>query len=375
MTVSTLIYPLPPLCEMKNRKDSLKISNLKRAKQVYFARQKTNFLFLQVRFAKAFVQWTLKMKEQEKMKCSISELNRKISQNPRELVAECENRYQSYIVKAADQIIENMKNSPVVLLSGPSGSGKTTTAYKLEHELEKRGVVSHTISMDDYFHDVDIRRAPELPDGAIDFEHPNCVDMELLNEHFALLKAGKEIHVPKFLFARQKRSASIFRKLKLKENEIAIFEGIHALNGGHPQSRRCENIHQRHCDYIDDEGEKRFLNMSQADAQSRGTITSEEQTPSINRPWDNVLRGERLYIYPYMDRANIKINSALLYEVAVMKQFARPLFIDLPDDNPQNEELARILPALELFSDLSPDHVPEDSLLREFMGGSIYYNK
>ena len=353
---------------------------LKRAKQVYFARQKEQIFFFASAFCKGICSVDIKNERaQEKMKCSISELNRKISQNPRELVAECENRYQSYIVKAADQIIENMKNSPVVLLSGPSGSGKTTTAYKLEHELEIRGVVSHTISMDDYFHDVDIRRAPRTPDGAIDFEHPNCVDMELLNEHFALLKAGKEIHVPKFLFARQKRSASIFRKLKLKENEIAIFEGIHALNDAVtiPNPDAAKIYISAIVDYIDDEGEKRFFGtclrlMRRVVRDNNFRGANAEYTIAL---WDNVLRGERLYIYPYMDRANIKINSALLYEVAVMKQFARPLFIDLPDDNPQKEELARILPALELFSDLSPDHVPEDSLLREFMGGSIYYNK
>ena len=312
------------------------------------------------------------------MQYSITELNRRISQDPREFVAECEKRYQSCVEKAADQIIENMKNSPIVLLSGPSGSGKTTTAFKLEHELKERGIVSHTISIDDYFHDVDVRRAPRTPDGTIDFEHPDCVDMELLNEHFSSLKNGKEICIPKFLFARQKRSASICKRLKLKENEIAIFEGIHALNDAVtvPNPDAAKIYISAIVDYLDDEGEKRFfgtclrlMRRVVRDNNFRGSDAA--YTIAL---WGNVLRGERLYIYPFMDRANITINSALLYEVAVMKQFARPLFEDLPDDNPQREELSRILPALELFGDLPSDYVPEDSLLREFIGGSIYYN-
>lgn len=313
------------------------------------------------------------------MNYSISELNRRIIREPREFIAECESNYQSHIVRAADKIIENMKNSPVVLLSGPSGSGKTTTAYKLEHELEKRGVVSHTISIDDYFHDVDVRKAPRTADGSIDFEHPDCVDMELLNEHFSCLRKGKEICIPKFLFARQKRSASVCRRLKLEKNEIAIFEGIHALNNAitDPNPEATKIYISAIVDFLDDEGKKRFtgtclrlMRRVVRDNNFRGA--SAEYTIAL---WDNVLRGEKLYIYPFMDKADITINSALLYEVAVMKQFACPLFAELPEDNPQRETLARILPALELFEDLSPDFVPEDSLLREFIGGSIYYNK
>lgn len=313
------------------------------------------------------------------MKYNIAELNRRIIEEPREFVAECEQRYQSYIEKAANQIIGNLKKSPIVLLSGPSGSGKTTSAFKLEHELEKNGIISHTISIDDYFHDVDIRCAPRTPEGEIDFEHPECVDMELLNEHFCALSNGEEICIPKFLFARQKRSASMFRRLKLRENEIAIFEGIHALNDAvTAPNPDAEKIYiSAIIDYIDDSGETcfsgtwlRLMRRVVRDNSFRGSSAS--YTIAL---WGNVLRGETLYIDPYKDRANITINSALPYEVAVMKQFACPLFTDLPEDNPQKEELSQILPALEKFSDLAPEFVPDDSLLREFIGGSIYYNQ
>lgn len=312
------------------------------------------------------------------MRYSITELNRRIRDNPQELVKQCEADYQIQIEKAAAQIAANVENSHIALLSGPSGSGKTTTAMKLERELEKNGIVSHTISIDNYFHDVDMRCAPRTPDGNPDFEHPDCVDMELLNEHFLALNKGEEISIPKFMFSRQKRSASVFQRLKLKKNEIAIFEGIHALNDTVtiPNPDAAKIYISALIDYEDDDSVSHFtgtwlrlMRRVVRDNNFRGA--SAAYTIAL---WGNVLRGERLYIEPYMNRANITINSALPYEVAVTKQFARPLFADLPDDNPQKDELSKILPALERFDDLTADYVPPESLLREFIGDSVYYN-
>ena len=172
------------------------------------------------------------------MPYQLSEINDKIRKDPAAFLAECDAHYQERIHTAVDTILERMKVSPIVLLSGPSGSGKTTTAMKLEQELERRGVNSHTISLDNYFKTLNRKTAPRTPEGDIDYESPLLLDMELLDDTFSRLSRGEWVIVPHFEFARQMRNDSRGTPLKLEKNEIAIFEGIHALNddiaGRHP---------------------------------------------------------------------------------------------------------------------------------------------
>ena len=130
------------------------------------------------------------------MAFSLKEINYRTVADPSGFMAECDARYAAKIRGAADMIAENLRQSPIVLLSGPSGSGKTTTAQKIEEELTKRGVRTYTISMDNYFRTVDPATAPRTKEGAIDFESPLCMDMELLNEHFTKLARGERILVP-----------------------------------------------------------------------------------------------------------------------------------------------------------------------------------
>ena len=174
------------------------------------------------------------------MPYQLSEINDKIRKDPAAFLAECDAHYQERIHTAVDTILERMKESPIVLLSGPSGSGKTTTAMKLEQELERRGVNSHTISLDNYFKTLNRKTAPRTPEGDIDYESPLLLDMELLDDTFSRLSRGEWVIVPHFEFARQMRNDSRGTPLKLEKNEIAIFEGIHALNddiaGRHPEA-------------------------------------------------------------------------------------------------------------------------------------------
>ncbi|MDE6923426.1 MAG: adenylyl-sulfate kinase, partial [Oscillospiraceae bacterium] len=164
------------------------------------------------------------------MAYKLADINAAVRRDPAGFMEECDRGYQDKIARAAEKICENMKKSPVVLLSGPSGSGKTTTAEKLSQELERRGVRTHAVSMDDYFIRPDPDRMPRTPDGAIDYESPEMMDLKLLDEHFAKLTRGEWILVPRFEFARQMRNDSRGTPLKLGEDEVAIFEGIHALN-------------------------------------------------------------------------------------------------------------------------------------------------
>ena len=140
------------------------------------------------------------------MSYQLQEINRRIDQDVNGFLEECDAQYAEKVSQAADAILANLPLSPIVLLSGPSGSGKTTTALKIEEELERRGVLSHTISLDNYFKTLNPKTVPRTADGSIDFESPKCLDMDLLNAHFSKLSKGETIVVPHFEFARQMRN-------------------------------------------------------------------------------------------------------------------------------------------------------------------------
>ena len=174
------------------------------------------------------------------MAYQLQEINRRIQTDVHEFLAECDDNYAQRVSLAADKILTNLERSPIVLLSGPSGSGKTTTAMKIAEELQRRGVNTHAVAMDNYFHTINPRTAPRTPEGDIDFESPLCLDMDLLDRHFTALANGEEIFIPKYEFARHMRNDSRATPLKLGKNEIVVFEGIHALNddiaGRHPEA-------------------------------------------------------------------------------------------------------------------------------------------
>ena len=164
------------------------------------------------------------------MAYSLKEINDAVRSDPKGFAEACGAAFAKKVETAAQKIADHRKESRIILLSGPSGSGKTTTALKIEEQLEKMGIQTHTISMDNYFNTIDPETAPRNREGAIDYESPFCLDIELLNRHFSMLDRGETIHVPKYEFARQMRSDILSQPLKLGPDELAIFEGIHALN-------------------------------------------------------------------------------------------------------------------------------------------------
>ncbi|MDD5937433.1 MAG: nucleoside kinase [Clostridiales bacterium] len=312
------------------------------------------------------------------MAYQLSAINAAIQTDPAAFLAECDGAYQARINAAADQIIQRMKESPIVLLSGPSGSGKTTSALKIEEELERRGVNTHTVSLDNYFKTLDRRTAPRTPEGDIDFESPLCLDMELLDETFTRLSRGEEVLVPHFEFARQMRNDTLGYPLKLGKNEIAIFEGIHALGPGiagpHPEATKLY-ISAR-SNVMD--GNKlcfkgtwmRLTRRAVRDYNFRGTGVAETLDM-----WANVRRGEKLYISPYKYTANIIVDSSLPYEVSVMKNYAMPLLKAVPQENDRRAELLDLVAAFDVFDPIDPGMVAKNSLLREFIGGGSYHYK
>lgn len=310
------------------------------------------------------------------MAYQLKTINDAIRSDPKGFLEECDAEYQRKIDAAAEKIIKNLPNSPLVLLSGPSGSGKTTTAMKIDDALERRGVITQTISMDNYFQTVSPETTPRTKDGSYDFESPLCMDMALLNEHFDALSAGKEIRIPHYDFCRQMRDTSRCTRLRLKENEVAVFEGIHALNddvaGRHPEATKIyisarSNIMDG--DRLVFKGTwMRLTRRAVRDLNFRGSdiLTTLAQ-------WANVRRGEKLYISPFKYRANIILDSSLPYEVSVMKHYALPLFEAVPAENPRRKELLEMIEAFQELEAIDPELVHPDSLIREFIGGGSYH--
>ena len=309
------------------------------------------------------------------MAYQLQEINRRIQTDVVEFLAECDASYAQRVSLAADKILSNLENSPIVLLSGPSGSGKTTTAMKIAEELLLRGVSSRAIAMDNYFVTIDPRTAPRTPEGAIDYESPLCMDMDLLSKHFTALSQGEWILVPKFEFARQMRNDSMGTPLKLEKNEIAIFEGIHALNddiaGRHPEATKLyisarSNVNEGSA--LRFKGTwMRLTRRAVRDYSFRGTGVA--QTLEM---WANVRRGEKLYISPFKNKADIVFDSSLPYEVSVMKNYAVPILQSVPEDNERHDEMMDLVHAFENFEAIDPSLVAKDSLLREFIGGGSY---
>lgn len=305
----------------------------------------------------------------------LSIINYRITTTPMEYVLESEKYFNSRIRKAADEIFNNIDQSPIVLLSGPSGSGKTTTAKKLAIALKQLGMNVDNISLDNYFLTVDPLTAPRTPTGDIDYESPSCLDMDLLNDHFRKLAAGEEIQIPHFSFAHQARDPNKVTPMKLDKNEIAIFEGIHALNecitSEHPAAFKLyvstlTDIEDKGSVLIDSNG-MRLVRRIVRDDYFRGA------DPQFTlKMWDNVRRGEVLNILPYKDSANFTIDSAMPYEISVMKQFTGGVFDKVPENSEHFGVLQQVLGAFNRFEAINPAYVPPDSILREFIGGSAF---
>lgn len=309
------------------------------------------------------------------MSYDLGEINLKTVSDPSGFIAECDAAYREKVRAAADKIAANLKNSPIVLLAGPSGSGKTTSSMKIAEELERRGIKSYSVSMDDYFKTVDPKTAPRTPEGDIDLESPLCLDMDLLNEHFSMLSRGERIFVPKYEFSRRMRVLEPSKSIKLGKDEVVVFEGIHALNGmitdSHPEafklyiSARSDVELNGHVVYK--RTWFRLVRRLVRDYNFRGA--DPEETMSM---WANVRRGEKNYISPFKDKADFQFDTSFAYEPAVFNETATKLFQAVPEGIERYDELRQVLPALQLFGVIDNSLVAPDALIREFIGGGVY---
>lgn len=309
------------------------------------------------------------------MSYQLTDINFRTVSDPKGFIEESDEVYRQKVCLAADKIIANLGRSPIVLLSGPSGSGKTTTAMKIAEELNRRGIGTYSVGMDDYFKTVDPKTTPRTPEGEFDLESPLCLDMELLNEHFTRLSRGERIFVPKYEFSRRMRILEPSKSIKLGKDEVCIFEGIHALNDSitnvHPEAFKLYISARSDVEFNGKVVFKRtwfrLVRRTVRDNNFRGSDAME--TMSM---WANVRRGEKAYISPFKDKADYQFDTSFPYEMAVMNRTATELFQSVPDGIERFEELRGVLPAIQLFGEIDEKYVAPNALIREFIGGGIY---
>lgn len=306
----------------------------------------------------------------------LKKINQRAIDNPVKFLQECDDFYENQLNEGAKRIIDHAAVSPIVFVSGPSGSGKTTTALKLEQLVEAKGAETHIVALDNYFRSVDPATYPRTESGEYDYESPLCLDMELLEEHFDAIQQGKPIEVPRYLFKQQRQQRDSGRFLQAKSGDIVIFEGIHALNDTFsaiaPDAFKVY-ISAR-SNVVDDNGDivfkgtwMRLCRRILRDNQFRNTSAAETL-----KMWDNIREGEKKYISPFKDKADLQFDSSLMCEVCVMKGYMQELLKDVPAGIPRYEEVQSILPAFDKIEGIDPNLVAADSLLREFMGGGVY---
>lgn len=261
-----------------------------------------------------------------------------------------------------------------VMIAGPSSSGKTSFANRLSIQLIAKGRKPHPLSLDDYY--VDRELCPKHPDGSFDFECLESIDIKLFNEDMNRLLKGEAVDMPSFNFKTGKREYR-GRKLTLGADDILVIEGIHGLNDRLSQLIPPEHKFKIYISAltqlnIDEHNplsttDERLIRRIVRDARTRGTNAME--TIAM---WPSVRKGERENIFPFQEQADVMFNSALVYELAVLKVYAEPLLFGIERDCPEYLEAKRLLKLLDYFLPMPADGIPNNSLLREFVGGSCF---
>ena len=277
------------------------------------------------------------------------------------------------IAKIAEDIA-NRKGVKLVLLSGPSSSGKTTSCKRLSIQLAVNGLKPLQISLDDYF--VDREKTPKDANGEYDYESIYALDLQLINDQFNALFRGEEVELPKYDFQTGKSKKS-GKKLKMNDNNVLVVEGIHALNPELTAQIPNEQIFRVYASalttiLLDNHNyipttDNRLLRRIIRDYKYRGVSAQE----TIHR-WPSVRAGENKWIFPYQENADAMFNSAMLYELAVIKQQAEPLLEQVPENCEEYAEAHRLLKFLRYFHAISYRQLAPTSLLREFLGGSSF---
>ncbi len=302
----------------------------------------------------------------------VADLNNLVANRKmKDFIESCELHFTDEIKKACDKIIRN-NDKKFVMIAGPSSSGKTTTTRILGAYLRSKGYDPICLSTDDYF--VDREDTPKDEFGAYDFECLNAIDTRQFNEDLMQLLKGKEVNIPTFNFVTGKREYHN-HVIKLNENSIILIEGLHSLNDdltpGIPERYKYKiylspfiplNI-DRH-NYISTL-DLRLIRRIIRDNRTRGYTVSE-----VIEKWQSVRNGEEKYIFPFTHQADLILNTALPYEIGVLKVYAEPLLLSIDTNSKYYEEARRLLKFLRSFYSITSEYVSKNSILREFIGGA-----
>ena len=290
-----------------------------------------------------------------------------------QLIQVSEGLQEKKISQIADDIARR-KGIRLVLIAGPSSSGKTTTCKRLSVQLAVNSIFPMNISLDDYF--VDREKTPRDASGDYDFEHLHALNLDLFNEQLNALFRGEEVELPRYDFATG-RSLMSGKKMRLPDNAVLVVEGIHALNPELTSQIPPEYIYRVYASalttlLLDNHNyvpttDNRLLRRIIRDHKYRAV--SAQQT--IHR-WPSVRNGENRWIFPFQEHADAMFNTAMLFELAVLKRQAEPLLEQVPENCPEYSEAYRLLKFLRYIRPIPEDQIPPTSLLREFLGGSSF---
>lgn len=291
----------------------------------------------------------------------------------KELILVQEALQEKKIADIAEEIA-SMPNKKFIMIAGPSSSGKTTFSHRLAVQLKAHGLKPHTIEVDNYF--VEREETPKDENGEYNFECLEAIDIDLFNNQMADLLAGKTVELPTFNFKIGKKEYK-GDTLTLGDDDILVLEGIHCLNDKLSESIPRENKYKIYISALTqlniDEHNRipttdgRLIRRMVRDARTRGSSAAKTL-----KMWESVRRGEEQNIFPFQEEADAMFNSALIYELAVLKQSAETLLFGIGKDEPEYYEAKRLLKFLDYFLGINSEDIPKNSIIREFIGGSIF---
>ena len=270
--------------------------------------------------------------------------------------------------------IEGAGDVKFVIIAGPSSSGKTTFSHRLSIQLRACGLHPHPIAVDNYF--VNREDNPRDSDGNYDFEALEAIDIALFNHDMGKLLRGEEVRLPTFNFMEGKREYK-GNTLKLEKDDILVIEGIHCLNEKMTHALPKESKFKIYISALTQLNVDEHNRISTTDCRLLRRIVRDARTRGINAQetlarWQSVRKGEEKNIFPFQEEADVMFNSALIYELSVLKQYVEPLLFGIPTDSPYYTEAKRMLKFMDYFLGASSDGVPANSLLREFIGGGCF---
>ena len=306
------------------------------------------------------------------MKYYLDDINYQIKNNPQKFIEFCESEYNTQLENIARSIADNANIAPIVLISGPSGSGKTTTAMKLEALLDSWGHEAHTISLDNYFRELNDEEFKLAKDGKLDLESPDRLDKNYLNMQIRCILDCVSVDIPKYNFTTCKREFSGWT-LKRKEGEIIIFEGTHALNPNviTVPDEECARFYVSiRSQFVTDEIELRSKVIRLARRMIRDQETRDRDLLDTFNMFLSVNEGEDELVRPFMNRCNYSIDTIISYEINIY----RSLLLNSLSTLPQTNEVVTLTKVIEQACELDKNLVPSNSLMREFIGdSSLHY--